>query len=123
MVKKLLLSAVLVALASHCGSSTGNSPGPDAGPDGGVQFVLNISNYEVWCAILENGVSYSTATQFPAGTVVTLSATPLTGYVWGYWTGTDADDGGIDTDMATTVTMDSERNVLACCPLRGMGCP
>jgi hypothetical protein len=48
--------------------------------------------------------------------VVNLHATPATTFVWGYWTGTDADTGSHDPNMAATVTMNANKTVLACCP-------
>ena len=45
------------------------------------------------------------------------SAAPNSIFVWGYWTGTDGDTAaGHDTRMTTTVTMTSDKTVVACCP-------
>ena len=50
------------------------------------------------------------------GSVAQLDASPQPGYVWGYWTGTDGDTGSGDDNMATTVTMNRNKQVVACCP-------
>jgi hypothetical protein len=51
---------------------------------------------------------------------VTLDGTnnPADGttFIWGYWTGTDGATNGNDTSMHTTVTMDADKSVQACCP-------
>jgi hypothetical protein len=97
-------------------------PGPDAPPQ---TFTLSITNYIDWCTITEEGVAFSATKAFPAGTVVHLHGdTKDAGlFVWGYWTGTDP--GGHDTMMTTTVTMTTNKSVLACCPVIGQSqtCP
>ena len=91
--------------------------GPDAGrPDSGGGFTLLINNYLTWCAITEDGAMYSRTKDFPPGTVVNLNASPNATFTWGYWSGTDADTGSHDTNMAATVTMNANKTVLACCP-------
>ena len=88
---------------------------PDAPPT--TMYTLMINNYSGWCTVTENGASYSPSKSFPAGTVVNLTAAPESGtFVWGYWSGTDA--GSHDTNMTTTVTMNADQNVLACCPVK-----
>ena len=115
--KRFLFSLTVLLLTARCGSSTSPS-GSDGGPDGGpaTTFVLTIDNYLDWCAITEDGQPYNSSETFDAGTVVDLHAQPLNGFVWGYWTGTDAAMGGQDTNMTATVTMTSNKAVLACCP-------
>jgi hypothetical protein len=54
---------------------------------------------------------------FPPNTVVNLNAVPNYIFVWGYWTGTDGDKTSAhDMSMSTTVTMTSNKTILACCP-------
>jgi hypothetical protein len=91
--------------------------GVDAGTDGGGGgFTLLINNYLSWCDITEDGAAFSPTKTFSPGTVVNLHAAPLSGFVWGYWSGTDADTGSHDTNMAATATMNANKTVLACCP-------
>ena len=117
--KKLLVPTLLLLVC--CGSSgTSNGTG---GPDGGTGCcVLSIDDYLNWCSITENGAPYVVSESFDAGTVVNLSAAPNQGFVWGYWTGTDGAAGGQDMKMTTTVTMNGNKNVLACCPSASQGC-
>jgi hypothetical protein len=94
-----------------------SAPGtPDAA--GGQTFTLTINNYLAWCSITEEGAPYMMTMSFPEGTVVDLHGAPLAAFVWGYWTGTDGDVGSptFDRDQDTTVTMTSDKSVLACCP-------
>jgi hypothetical protein len=125
-------SLALVLLAFGCSSSsTADGPaggGADAPPaaaadapagttdGGGAAFTLKITNYRNWCSITEEGAPFQTSMTFAAQTVVHLSAAPLGSFVWGYWTGTDADTGAHDTSMTATVTMTGDKSVLACCP-------
>jgi len=91
--------------------------------NGFEQFTLTIDNILAWCSINENGEAYSPSEVFNQGTVVDLNAAPLTGFIWGHWTGTDGDTGSGDTNQTTTVTMTSDRAVTACCPFpNGSGC-
>lgn len=128
----LLLSLALFACNPAVGPADSGAP-PDAGapdsgtPDGGsagATFTLTITNYLDWCGITENGAAFSTSKSFASGSVVQLQGSPLTGFVWGYWTGTDADTGAHDVSMAATVTMTADKTVLACCPVSaGQTCP
>ena len=87
------------------------------GPDGGQgAALLNIIDYNNGCSITEDGGAYRLISAFVVGSVVALDATPLPGYAWGYWTGTDFDGGGMDVKLATTVTMNENKLVVACCP-------
>jgi Divergent InlB B-repeat domain len=99
-------------------TSTDAGPNLDAGPDGGnVAVILTISDYLNWCSVTVNGDGgYIPMAAFVVGSVVQLDASPKPAYVWGYWTGTDGDTGSGDTKMATTVTMDASKEVVACCP-------
>jgi Divergent InlB B-repeat domain len=86
-----------------------------------VMYSLTVQNYFNWCDVTENGTVYPLsappAMSFASGTVVDLNAAPGTAFVWGYWTGTDGDTtSGHDKNMATTVTMTSDKTILACCP-------
>ena len=103
--------------------------GPDeifAGGFDPTTFTLAITNYLAWCSISENGSPFSPSMSFPRGSVVALHGDAVNGtFVWGYWTGTDADTGSNDTQKDATVTMSSDRSVLACCPFAtspGMTC-
>ena len=75
-----------------------------------------------WCSVSIDGGAASTASSqtltFPMSTVVSLRADPANStYVFGYWVGTAGDSGpSHDTGMATTVTMDGNKTVQACCP-------
>jgi hypothetical protein len=91
--------------------------------NGFEQFTLTIDDFLAWCSIQENGATYNEFTVFNQGTVVDLNAGPVTGFIWGHWTGTDGDSGSGDTNQVTTVTMKSDRTVIACCPFpNGTGC-
>jgi Divergent InlB B-repeat domain len=103
-------------LAWGCASATLTAA--DAGPDGGnVAAILTISSYQNWCSVTVDGDGgYIPMAAFVVGAVVDLDASPKPGYVWGYWTGTDGDTGSGDRNMATTVTMSVNKEVVACCP-------
>jgi hypothetical protein len=118
------LASLFALLTCQCGSSMQNgqvgadTTNTDAGPDGGQEaFILTIINYNDGCSITEDGSPYRPMSAAVAGTVVALNATPVPGYSWGYWTGTDGDTGSNDANMATTVTMNANKQVVACCPL------
>jgi hypothetical protein len=114
--------------STGAGSTTGSgttsgSSGSTGGSSGGATYTLSVDNYLVWCSVEADGVplvfsrsNEVTSVDFPAGSVVTLSGDALSGFVWGYWTGTDGDTGAFDRNMVTTVTMDGDKSVLACCP-------
>jgi hypothetical protein len=108
--------ALTIVLASACGSSS--SPSTDAAAGSGSDVTLTISDYLAWCTVTEQSAAYSMTKTFPKGTVVSLDAMPVSSaFVWGYWTGTDGDTSGThDTNMMTTVTMTTDKTVLACCP-------
>ena len=126
--KGLTLVVLLSLLVCRCGSPMGTPGGADtttdggstsdAGPNGGqAAFILNIINYNNGCSVTEDGGTYTPMAAFVAGSHVGLHATPVAGQAWGYWTGTDGDTGSShDSNMATTVTMDANKQVLACCP-------
>lgn len=109
-------------LVFGCASTTltaaDGGPTADAGPDGGeVAVILTITNYQNWCNVTVDGDGgYRPMAAFVIGTVVQLDASPQPGYVWGYWTGTAGDTGSGDPNMATTVTMNADKQVVACCP-------
>jgi hypothetical protein len=111
------------ALARPLNVSSTNPPDPIFA-DGFDIFKLTVTNYLQWCSVSVNGEAPSVAATisetFPAQTRVPLNATPLVPFVWGYWTGTDP--GGNDTSQATLVTMNADRDVLACCPFSGDTC-
>ena len=78
-------------------------------------FTLAIDNFLERCSLLEGGVPSSPSKAFDEGTVVALHGEAASvSFVWGYWIGTDA--GGVDPSQDATVTMSSDRSVLACCP-------
>jgi hypothetical protein len=99
---------------------TGGASTPtDAASDAPDTVTLTITNSDNWCTYAEgtNAPQVSSGSfVVPKGSVVSLSATPSSGFVFGYWTGTDGTDGGKDTQNATTVTMDSDKTVAVCCP-------
>jgi hypothetical protein len=105
------------------GSSSvgGQSGSVDASVDGPLLYTLTVQNYLDWCDVTENGTVYPAsvppAMSFPPNTVVNLNAVPNYIFVWGYWTGTDGDKTSThDMNMTTTVTMTSNKTILACCP-------
>jgi hypothetical protein len=84
-------------------------------------FTLKLENYLAWCTVSVNGgASSTTALQtltFAPNMVVNLAGDKVTGFEWGYWVGTVGDTGAShDTMMMTTVKMDKDRTVQACCP-------
>ncbi|HKA86338.1 MAG TPA: hypothetical protein VKE22_01690 [Haliangiales bacterium] len=87
-------------------------PPPDAPP---VTYTLTIDNFINWCVVTVDGVGYVTPVTFAAGSVAHLHADPAATFVWGYWTGTD--NPSPDRMQTTTVTMTSNKSVLACCPI------
>lgn len=98
--------------------------------NGFEQYTLTITNYLSWCSVAVDGNPPSTngmiILDFPSGAVVPLHGEPASvEFVWGYWTGTDGDVVNNDPNQDTTVTMNADRNVLACCPFSGGGgtCP
>jgi hypothetical protein len=102
------------------GGTTGTG-GRDGAADGPGVYTLTVQNYLDWCDVTENGTVYPVSVppvmSFAPGTVVNLNAAAATGFVWGYWTGTDGDTTSThDKSMATTVTMTSNKTILACCP-------
>jgi hypothetical protein len=119
--KTPLLALSLLSLSLNVGCASNNSPVQDGGGDGPLLYTLTVQNYLDWCDITENGSAYPAAVppamSFAPGTVVHLGAAPNSIFVWGYWTGTDGDTGAApDTSMTTTVTMTSNKTVVACCP-------
>jgi hypothetical protein len=106
-------------------------PGGDAGGGGSSDgmlpmpmVTLKLENYLNWCSVSVNGglpntMGLQTLT-FPPNTVVTLNGATANAslFVWGYWVGTAGDTSpSHDHSMATTVTMDTNKTVQACCPL------
>ena len=90
--------------------------------------MLTVNDYSDWCTVTVNGaaLNVSGSYAFDAGTVVALDATPHPPFIWAYWLGTDGASGsGEDYNMATTVTMDENKYVFACCenPMRDQICP
>ncbi len=83
---------------------------------------LKLEDYLSWCSVTVNsGTAATTAVQsltFPKGTVVHLSADKASAtFVFGYWIGTAGDTGAAhDTSMTTTVTLNADTTVQACCP-------
>lgn len=89
---------------------------------GNTTVTLTLENYLAWCSVSVDGGAASTAAsrvlQFPKDTVVALSGDKANAtFVFGYWVGTAGDTGpSHDTAMMTTVTMDADKTVQACCP-------
>jgi hypothetical protein len=92
------------------------------------QYTLTVTNYLAWCSVaLDGGAASVAATitkDYPDNSVALLHAEPLQGFVWGYWTGTDADTGGGgDFSKDASRTMGADQSVLACCPFsQGQTC-
>ncbi len=117
----LLALTLAVGVSVGCGSSEPSGGTGTGGTGGPAMYTLTVQNYLSWCDVTENGALYAAsappAMSFPAGTVVDLTAVPNTIFVWGYWTGTDGDtSAGHDMSMSTTVKMDGDKTVMACCP-------
>ena len=117
------------AAASDAAKDAAN--GGDGAVDGGM-VTLRIQNYDLQCAIsVDNGAVVTTAEedlQERAGAVVHLTASRASAtYVFGYWVGTSGDrTAAHDTFMATTVNVDGDMTVQACCPFAtapSMPCP
>jgi len=111
----------------HADAPTVDAPssidGPEGGDGGATMHTLTLNNTLSWCTVSVNGGTSSTAASrtfmFPAGTVVNLhgDTADSTVFVWGFWTGTDGDTtANHDHNMSTTVTMSSDKTVVACCP-------
>jgi hypothetical protein len=88
---------------------------------GGAMFTLKLENYLSWCTVSVNSGTSSTSglqtLSFAPNAVVNLAGDKLTGFEWGYWVGTVGDTTAAhDTAMNTTVQMDKDRTVQACCP-------
>jgi len=85
------------------------------------QYTLAINNYLAWCTVSVNGGAPNSAAQIsvalPDSSVAVLHGDAVSAtFIWGYWTGTEGDLGGGDHNHDATVTMSSDKNVLACCP-------
>ena len=105
---------------------TGIASAQDTGDeifDGGFDFTatLTISNYLSWCTVEVGNLAPTGGPTFTIserlGATVFVDANPKAGFVWGYWTGTDGDTTDAhDENQLTTVTMTSDKSLLACCP-------
>lgn len=127
-----LMAWIMLLIAGSASAGTRDTMSSDPGPafvnaaaeteeifvNGFELFTLTIDNFLSWCSISVGGdvpsIAATISKTFSQGSVVTLQGAPTTGFVWGYWTGTDA--GGNDTNQTTQVTMSSDRGVFACCP-------
>jgi hypothetical protein len=99
----------------------------------GNMVTLKLENYLAWCTVtVNNGTPDSLDSvqmlQFPQGTVVNLhgDTKSAASFFWAYWVGTAGDTTSAhDTAMTTTVTMDANKTVQACCPINGTAasCP
>src|SRR5258706_10276437 len=120
----------LLATSSICLGGCGSAA---TGPaDQGASATLKLEDYLSWCSVGVNGGATSTTPlqtlSFPVGTLVHLNGDPASStFVLGYWVGTA---GGTrpshDTNKSTTVTMNQNIVVPACCPLAtapGTPCP
>jgi hypothetical protein len=124
MMKTPLLAFAMLSLSLTLGCASNSSPTDGtgaAGTGGPVTYTLTVQNYLNWCDVTENGTTYPASVppvmSFAPGTVVDLNAVAGQFFVWGYWTGTDGDTTAAhDTNMTTTVTMTSNKTILACCP-------
>jgi hypothetical protein len=118
--KRLLVSAGLLVLVCHCGSSGSGTPPAD----GGSGFALTINNFDNWCTVSVGG--NPTSFTFAPGTVVSLHAVGMPTFTFDYWLGTDganAGNNGLDHNASTTVTMSADKTVLACCDNATERCP
>jgi hypothetical protein len=109
-------AVALLVLVCHCGSSSGGGAGGPPGDDAGTgsTFTLGITNIQDWCAITVDGspLNATASYTFDAGTVVDLTAvgSPPGTFTFAYWTDTDN-----NSDASTTVTMNANKSVSACC--------
>jgi hypothetical protein len=118
--KKLLASAGLLVLLCHCGSSGGTTPPAD----GGSGFSLTVNNFDNWCTVTIAG--NPTDFTFAPGTVLSLHAVGMPTFTFAYWLGTDganSGNNGQDPNATTTVTMNANKTVLACCNNATEFCP
>jgi len=95
---------------------------PPGTPDAKPGFTLHIVNELNWCVITVNGAKFTPPnnppdTVYAPNAVVQLHADPVQGFVWGFWTGTDA--GGNDNNQDATATMSANKTVTVCCPIPG----
>jgi hypothetical protein len=95
----------------------------------GVTANLTVANYLSFCSVSVNGAAPSTAVTrtvpVAAGSVVSLVAAPISGFFFSYWVGT-ADDttAAHDTQTSTSVTVNADKTVQACCSITPGGtCP
>lgn len=133
------IASLLLFTVASC-DTTSTSPTPDlstavlhdlatASPDSASQPTLTINNTSGWCTVtvtVGNGAPnmFSTATpdivMAPAGTTVTLNATPHAGFTTVKWTGVTTMSGA---DATYVMTSGATQTVTACCPFtNGTGC-
>ena len=125
---KVACKAVKRAATATCRAAASPTP-PDCGGTTtsttiatGSTATLTLEDYLSWCSVSVNGGAASRAASqtltFPMNSVVSLRADKANStFVFGYWVGTAGDTGpSHDTAMATTVTMDGNKTVQACCP-------
>jgi pectate disaccharide-lyase len=109
--KRVFALAAFLILVSHCGStSSGGGPQNDAGTSG---LVLTIDDDINWCSLtVDSSAPFvgSATYSFDAGTLVSLHAAGIPGFTFAYWSGTDS-----NTSASTTVTMNANMTVKACC--------
>jgi hypothetical protein len=117
-----LLGALMLSFSSIASAQDSNDEIFGDGFE--ILFTLTINNFEAWCTVSVDGSTPLAAiptASYRIGTVVDLSGQPANmEFVWGYWTGTDGDTGSShDHNQTTTVTMTTDKSVLACCPISG----
>ena len=115
-----LFAVVMLGLSSIASAQ-------DAGDEifnDGLDFMvtLTIDNYLSWCNVEVGNLAPSGGATVTLserlGSTVFVDANPKAGFLWGYWTGTDGDTTAAhDKSQLTTVTMTTDKSVLACCPL------
>jgi hypothetical protein len=100
-----------------CGGATTSTTIPT-----GNTATLTLEDFMSWCSVSVDGGAASMAASrmltFPMNSVVSLRADAASNaFVFGYWVGTAGDTGpSHDLAMATTVAMDGNKTVQACCP-------
>jgi hypothetical protein len=90
---------------------------------------LTVKNYLSFCEVSIDGGELSSQSsqtvEVPKGEAVLVFAQGGSGFEFGYWRGTDADQGGpsYDTQATTHVTANADKTIQACCWFAGIPTP
>ncbi len=110
-------------------STSDASDAGDAG-DAGLMYTLTINDYINWCNVSVNGQDAGSTPgtyQFAPDASVSLHGDTKDSntFYWGYWQAPTLADGGKDTTMDVSLTMNGNVTILACCPFNNtsLSCP